>query len=529
MLNFAHRIFWQPIGPAIRNGNNIFMEQIVTITTAEGKKYQYTDNGAPMQGGMKDVYFAPDKSYVVAFFRDPQDENSKERLRNIVTLYRDRIFNQPGGDYWKDLYCWPTDMFEHTGKVGIIVPVYPQHFFFSTGYNSTASALVSIRGKEKEGKWFASAQYRNPQYKFSLDKSELGDWFKYFLICIRIARAVRRMHAAGLAHSDLSYRNVLIDPVTGRAAIIDIDGLVVPGRFPPDVIGTPDFIAPEVMATKSLEKDDKNRFLPSIATDRHALAVMIYMYLLYRHPLRGGKIFDADPQRDEELAMGSQALFIEHPTDPANRPKLDQVKPTQLPWADTKKLPYGITGPYLKEMFDKAFIAGLHTPSLRPTADEWEQALLKTVDLMQPCQNANCEQKWFVFDNSTKPACPFCGTPYRGYLPVLNLYWSRKAGSFVPENQRLMVYSGQNIYMWHANRNIYPNEKLTAEQRIPVADFHFVNERWILVNRKLPQMKDVSDDKEIAIGGFVELTDGKKILLSKEEGGRLLIVQLIKN
>jgi tRNA A-37 threonylcarbamoyl transferase component Bud32 len=28
-----------------------------------------------------------------------------------------------------------------------------------------------------------------------------------------IARAVRRMHAAGLAHSDLSYKNILIDPV----------------------------------------------------------------------------------------------------------------------------------------------------------------------------------------------------------------------------------------------------------------------------------------------------------------------------
>ena len=135
------------------------------------------------------------------------------------------------------------------------------------------------------------------------------------------------MHAAGLAHSDLSYKNVLIDPVSGRATIIDIDGLVVPGKFPPDVIGTPDFIAPEVMATKHLNKLDPNRKLPSIQTDRHALAVMIYMYLLYRHPLRGGKIHDMDPQTDEELSMGLNALFVEHPTDKTNRPKLDQVKP----------------------------------------------------------------------------------------------------------------------------------------------------------------------------------------------------------
>lgn len=100
------------------------------------------------------------------------------------------------------------------------------------------------------------------------------------------------MHAAGLAHSDLSYKNVLIDPVSKSAAIIDIDGLVVPGLYPPDVIGTADFIAPEVVSTKSLSVKDPNRNLPNRLTDLHALAVLIYMYLLYRHPLRGGISLD---------------------------------------------------------------------------------------------------------------------------------------------------------------------------------------------------------------------------------------------
>ncbi len=97
------------------------------------------------------------------------------------------------------------------------------------------------------------------------------------------------MHAAGLCHSDLSYKNVLIDPELGHACIIDVDGLVVPGKYPPDVVGTPDFIAPEVVKTSHLSKDDPRRVLPSIATDRHALSVLIYMYLLFRHPLREEK------------------------------------------------------------------------------------------------------------------------------------------------------------------------------------------------------------------------------------------------
>ena len=131
-------------------------------------------------------------------------------------------------------------------------------------------------------------------------------------MAILISRAVKRLHAAGLAHSDLSYKNILVNPINGSACIIDLDGLVVPGKDPPDVIGTPDFIAPEVVSTLHLHKDDPDRKLPNINTDRHALAVLIYMYLLYRHPLIGDKVNDLESDRDEILSMGEKALFVEH-------------------------------------------------------------------------------------------------------------------------------------------------------------------------------------------------------------------------
>ena len=353
-------------------------------------------------------------------------------------------------------------------------------------------------------------------------------------MCGKIARAVRRMHAAGLAHSDLSYKNVLVDPLTGSAAIIDCDGLVVPGKYPPDVMGTPDFVAPEVLETKGLPVNDPKKNLPNISTDRHALAVLIYMYLLHRHPLRGGKVWDLDPAKDEELSMGSKALFIEHPTDKTNRPKVDQLAKSELPHGDITKLPYTITGPYLKPLFDKAFIDGLHKPSLRPSANDWEDALVKTTDLMIPCSNPNCQEHWFVFDNTTKPKCPFCGKEYHGDLPVLNFYYSHRAGAFHPENYRLMVYNNQSLYMWHVNRNVIPNEKIAPENRKPVGDFHFLQGRWVLINRKLNNMWDYTDaynKKQIKIGEFVELKEGTKILLDKnvEQGGRLVIVQLVHN
>lgn len=486
---------------------------IVKLKARDGSRVEFISE-AIGSGAMKDVYMSPDKSYVAAFFRQPLDFSSRDRLENITGVYREMIFNQPTGEYWKKRFCWPEKLVEWDGRAGVVCPVYDSDFFFSSG---------RFAGKEKEGKWFASAKLRN---RF-LEPEQKGNWLRHLEICLNLARATRRMHAAGLAHSDLSYKNALVDPLTGRACIIDIDGLVVPGRYPPAVVGTPDFIAPEVIATSSLKPGDPARKLPSIATDRHALAVLIYMYLLYRHPLRGPLVHDLDANTDEELSMGSKALFVEDPSDRRNRPSASQIDAHDLPQGDVDKRPYTLCGPYLSELFERAFVKGLHNPEERPTAAEWESALIKTLDLLQPCQNPDCEEKWFVFANTLKPACPFCGTRYERQLPVLNLYFSPRTGRFVPENHRLMVYDKQSLYMWHVSRLIAPNEKTRPEDKKPVGDFHFHNGKWILINRSLPDMYDKSANVKINKGDFVTLEEGKKILLSTENGGRLIVVQIV--
>ena len=329
------------------------MSKTIKITATDGSQVEFVDD-VKGSGGMKDCYFSPNKDYVVLFFREEKHNSfqNKDRLETICNTYRERIFNQIGGEYWKELFIWPNKVVQYNNKIGIVAPFYPDKFFFKKG--SINNDFLGIKSHEKEGKWY-SAKNLN---KF-LAPEEKGDWFKYFQICIRISRAVKRLHAAGLAHSDLSYKNILIDPTSGSAVIIDNDGLVVPQKFPPDVLGTPDFIAPEVISTKHLPITDAKRKLPSIKTDRHALAVMIYMYLLYRHPLRGGKVNDLDSAKDEELSMGKKASFVEHPTDKSNRVKVDQLHPSQLPQGDPNKIPYSVCGPYLKELFNKAFIDGL--------------------------------------------------------------------------------------------------------------------------------------------------------------------------
>ena len=505
--------------------------KIIKCHTVDGRAIEFVDEVIG-SGAMKDVYFSPDRSYVVCFFSKEKNkfyeskaalEQPIDRLKEIVRNKWNGIFNGVSGDYWKNIFCWPDGLVEYNDLLGITAPTYKKYYFFA--YGSKNNDFLKIKGKEKEGKWFASA---NNQNRF-LDEREKGSWLNYLKIGILISRAVRRMHAAGLAHSDLSYKNVLIDPVTGSACVIDVDGLVVPGKYPPDVVGTPDFIAPEVVMTNHLSKEDPKRFLPSIATDKHALAVLIYMYLLYRHPLRGGKIHDMDdPQKDENMGMGEKALFVEHPTDQSNQVKSNQLQPSQLPWADPSRISYQVTGPYLTELFNKSFIEGLHEPSKRPSANDWETALVKTVDLIQPCQNAACSQKWYVFDNTTQPKCPFCNTPFTGKLPILNLYSARQQGSYRPDNHRLMVWTGQSLFAWHANNMIAPNERLTAEQTTRKGYFVLHNDRWWLVNEGLTDLTDVTTKTVIPIGGKIELKNGVQILLSKQEGGRLAVVQMVE-
>ncbi len=505
----------------------------VTVTSIidPKKSYQYVDKGSPSAaGGMKDIYFSPDKSYVVGFYRAPQDFNSIERLKKIVTTYYDRFFNNAAGEYYKELYSWPTDVIKYNNRIGIIVPCYNKNFFFKKGY----ALNDALKGQDKEGKWFACPLFRVSVSKSKLDSSELGTWLSYFQIGVNIARGVKRLHAAGLAHSDLSYKNVLIDPVSKTAAIIDIDGLVVPGLFAPDVIGTPDFIAPEVLATLHLNIKDPNRKLPNIQTDKHALAVLIYMYLLYRHPLKGGKFFGADIEADEEvkLSMGTKALFIEHPTDKTNQnfkreygDNLQKFKP----WTDLAKTPYTILGPYLKELFDLAFIKGLHNPNERPPASMWEQALIKTMDLKLQCANARCDQKWFIYNDTNNTSCPFCNTRYNTSIPILDLYFQTAPGKWKPESQRLVVYNGTTLQLWHTNRNVITNENLTAAQKIPVGYFSFYNNKWVFVNQTLTSLVDKSEDKDIKIGEMVELTSGKQLILSKEDGGRVAVISIANN
>ena len=104
------------------------MANKITLTANDGSVVEFYDE-IKAQGGVKDVYFSPDKTYVVAFYRKPINANDRERITNIVGIYRQRIFDTQREIIGKICLHGTTKMVEWNGKTGIIMPFYDKKFF----------------------------------------------------------------------------------------------------------------------------------------------------------------------------------------------------------------------------------------------------------------------------------------------------------------------------------------------------------------------------------------------------------------
>ncbi|MBQ3160707.1 MAG: hypothetical protein IJC04_01115 [Oscillospiraceae bacterium] len=489
------------------------MSRMGEATLADGRKIPYVITDNPPRGGMKYTYFAPDKSYVVQFFNEPNkiDRNMTARLEAIIGRYNPTIPESKGGaignderlaSYFAGRFCWPTDLVV-LPEFGIVSPAYPKSFFFEEG----ASQFLDLKGKDKKSNWFTSSNRR------FLNKNELGDFRSMIQMSLLLARSIRRLHQAGLAHSDLSNNNVLIDPKTGNCVVIDIDTLVVPGLFPPEVAGTRGYIAPEVLSTMELDRNDPRRKIPSSVTDLHALAVLIYEYLFFRHPLMGPKIYSSESaERDDYLGLGPMATFIENPDDTSNRPSAMKTTIKDL-------------GPVMENLFLRAFVDGLHNPALRPSAMEWERGLVKTWDLLHKCSNPSCDKKWFVLHDVNNPVCPFCGTHITD-RNIVRFELSSEVRGHDGEwrsYSELDVVNNTPLFKWHLYSNVFADEKADKSLQAYVCCH---NGEWFLINRNAEGLLSPQGNP-VPAGQAIRLTDGTIFRGSRYERGMLIKVRII--
>ncbi len=488
------------------------MDKVAKALLSNGNIIEYLESVNPPRGGMKYTYFTPDKKYVVQFFNDPSDVNqeTKDRIDAIISKYNPTLSQEDGGangndektsSYFSKRFCWPVGIVVKP-EFGIVCPTYPKHYFF----DDYASQLINLKGKDKKSNWFTN---KNRKY---LNSNELGDFRSMLKLSILLSRSIRRMHQAGLAHSDLSCNNVLIDPKSGDCVIIDIDSLVVPGRFPPEVIGTRGYIAPEVLATMGLDR--KNRKYPSVYTDLHSMAVLIYEYLLFRHPLIGPKIYSNNSEEDDHLCLVKMATFIENPNDTSNRPLELKITIKDL-------------GPYLENLFMRAFVDGLHNPELRPAAIEWERGLIKTWDLIHSCSNPYCDQKFFVLHDVENPTCPFCKTTIKNdYIIKLKLKARRRGqNGYWYDASEIIAEQNTPLCKWHLYSGIFPDEK--SSDRTVQAYITKKDNRYILVNQKIKGLY-TSTGNIIPIGYAIVLKENLMLKISNDTNGLLIEVSMKK-
>lgn len=217
-----------------------------------------------------------------------------------------------------------------------------------------------------------------------------------------LASAFNVLHQTGYNYQDLSCGNFMIDPDTGDVRIIDNDNVSVE-KTASGVLGTPGFIAPEVLARRSI---------PSIYSDRFSLSVIMFLLLFHGHPLEGRRFLT--PLFAEEQAMAlycTDPVFVFDPKDRRNA-LVSTLPQHRLMMGFWHWLP-----DYVRELFLRAFSREtmLEKPSLRPTENEWEQVLSRLRSSLITCPY--CDQE-SLFTGDPNMVCEDCKRPM-GKLTLL--------------------------------------------------------------------------------------------------------------
>jgi DNA-binding helix-hairpin-helix protein with protein kinase domain len=277
---------------------------------------------------------------------------------------------------------------------------------------------------------------REPRYK-SIDKdlmkARIDPTFHSLVSAgLQLADSFYRLHADGLCYRDISFGNAFIDPESGEVLVCDNDN-VAPNRTPVSgVLGTPDFMAPEIV---------RGEALPSRQTDHHSLAVLLFYMLHITHPLCGRRMMSIRvwdlPAREKML--GKEPLFIFDPSDRSNEAVDETIDPYRE--AGTNALKYWPLYPkFLRDTFVKAFTSGLSDPEHgRVLEGEWQDVLSRLRDSIFYC---GCGKENFYDPDSVKASgtkTPNC--------------WSCKAEVRLPYRIRI----GKNIIMLTHRAKLYPH------------------------------------------------------------------------
>lgn len=217
--------------------------------------------------------------------------------------------------------------------------------------------------------------------------------------CLKLADAFNHLHSKGLCYKDISLGNIFLNPTSGDILICDNDNVEEIGYNEGLALGTPGFMAPEVL---------RGEVKPSVDSDLFSMAVLMFHLLTRSDPLKG-KLELAIRCLDEPARRrlyGEDPVFIFDPNDDRNRPDPEVHLAATVTWP--------IYPDRIKQLFQQTFGVGLSNPSARVQTGQWCEALCRCLDNRLICPH--CGQEVFLDDGASqhcwacngalqKPAC----------------------------------------------------------------------------------------------------------------------------
>lgn len=236
-------------------------------------------------------------------------------------------------------FLWPTDIIEINGKksFGYLMPIRPPQF----------SNIVDLMKRRIE-----------PTFD------------SVITACIQLADSFSKLHQKGLCYRDISFGNFFFYSRTGDILICDNDNVTSTNKTGAGVLGTPRFMAPEVVRGK--EK-------PNIKTDLFSLSILIFYMLMMHHPLEGKK--EKDIKCFDLPAMtrlyGDNPIFIFDPINHTNRP---------VPgYHDNAIAFWPIYTERIRSLFTETFVKGSRYPDRRVAVPVWREALVELKNSITIC------------------------------------------------------------------------------------------------------------------------------------------------
>jgi len=255
-----------------------------------------------------------------------------------------------------------------------------------------------VSSSQKSGFGYLMA-LRDPRYKAVADllARRVSPSFQTLASAgAHLASGFLQLHALGLCYRDISQGNVFFDSDSGDILICDNDNVGLDSQLCA-VVGTPRFMAPEIVRSEAM---------PSTRTDLFSLSVLLFLMLMNHHPLEGSK--EAEIHCFDLAAMtriyGTDPVFIFDPSNQANRP---------LPGYQDNAIAFWKVYPaFLKDLFTKAFTDGLRDPEHgRIRESTWRSAMSRVRDQIVYC-GCGAEN---IYDADRAPqagtqSCWNCGT-----------------------------------------------------------------------------------------------------------------------